>query len=393
MKKALSVCMVALGVVGGLAAPAMAEETLVIGVASGQTGLLSPWDLGGRRGAEIAIEDINAKGGVLGRQLKLVVSDTKSDPSIGPTAAAEVISEGAEMVIVACDYDFAAPAAMTAVGMGKIVFSTCAADPKFGAQGIGPTAYTMSLATNGQGALLAEWAHGQKAWKTTYIMKDTAIEYTKSLCEHFENRWNTLAGADSIKGRDTWNGINDNSIAGQITRIKEVADSVDFIMWCGFTNNGSVLRQLRSAGISNPVLGSEAMDGSHWIDAVPDLSNFYVAVYASIFGNDPDSKIQEFMKRYQVKFGEAAPMGHVITGYSAVEAYARAVEKAGSVEADKVKAVLDTFTNEELLIGPTTFEPDLHINLKRPMLMMEMTNGKYTVIGRFSAEQVERPKF
>ena len=77
----------------------------------------------------------------------------------------------------------------------------------------------------------------------------------------------------------------------------------------------------------------------------------------------------------------------------AVEAYARAVEKAGSVEADKVKAVLDSFSNEELLIGPTTFEPDLHINLNRPMLLMEMTNGKYTAIGRFSAEQVERPKF
>lgn len=393
MKTSLRIFALALGALGSLAAPTMAQDPLVIGVASGQTGILSPWDVGGRRGAEIAIEDINARGGVLGRQLKLAVSDTKSDPSLGPTAASEVIAEGAEMVIVACDYDFAAPAAMTAGGMGKIVFSTCAADPKFGAQGIGPTAYTMSLATNGQGALLAEWAHGKKGWKTAYIMKDTAIEYTKSLCEHFENRWTALAGADSIKGRDTWNGINDTSIAGQITRIKEVSGSVDFIMWCGFTNNGSVLRQLRSAGVDNPVLGSESMDGSHWIDAVPDLSNYYIAVYASIFGNDPDPKIEAFMERFQEKFGEAAPMGHVITGYSAVEAYARAIEKAGTVESDKVKAALDAFTNEELLIGATTYEPDLHINLKRPMLLMEMTNGKYTPIGRFSAEQVERPKF
>lgn len=393
MKTSLKIVMLTLGALGCLAAPAMAQEPLVIGVASGQTGILSPWDVGGRRGAEIAIEDINARGGVLGRQLKLVVSDTKSDPSLGPTAASEVIAEGAEMVIVACDYDFAAPAAMTAVGMGKIVFSTCAADPKFGAQGIGPTAYTMSLATNGQGALLAEWAHGQKGWKTTYLMKDTAIEYTKSLCDHFETRWTALAGADSIKGRDTWNGINDNSIAGQITRIKEVSGSVDFIMWCGFTNNGSLLRQLRSAGVDNPVVGSESMDGSHWIDAVPDLSNYYIAVYASIFGNDPDPKIQAFMKRFQEKFGEAPPMGHVVTGYSAVEAYARAVEKAGSAESDKVKAALDAFTNEELLIGATTYEPDLHINLKRPLLLMEMTNGKYAPIGRFSAQEVERPKF
>lgn len=391
--KPLNSLAVAAWVAVALPVAAVAETPIVIGVASGQTGLLSPWDVGGRRGAEIAVDDINAAGGVLGRPLELVVSDTKSDPSLGPTAAAEVLAEGAEIVIVACDYDFGSPAAITAVAQGKIAFSTCAADPKFGVQGVGPTAYTMSLATNGQGALLAEWAYNEKGWRTAYVMKDTAIEYTKSLCDNFSHRWQELAGEDAIVGSDTWNGINDTSIAGQVSRIKAEGEDADVIMWCGFTNNGSAMRQVRSAGISTPILASESMDGAHWLEAVPDLSDYYIAVYGSIHGNDPDSNVQAFMEKFEAKFGEPAPMGHVLTGYSVVEAYARAVEKAGTTDSAAVQAELDGFKDEPLLIGPTSFEPDLHINLHRPMLLMEMKNGEYHPIGRFSAESVVRPSF
>ncbi|HWL71764.1 MAG TPA: ABC transporter substrate-binding protein [Geminicoccus sp.] len=377
-----------------VALPAAAQEDpIVIGVASGQTGVLGPWDLAGRRGAELAIEDINAKGGVLGRPLSIVVSDTKSDPSLGPTAAAEVLDQGAEMVIVACDYDFAAPAAMATVAANKIVFSTCAADPKFGVQGIGPLAYTMSLASTAQGTMLAEWAYETQGWRSAYVMMDTAIEYTKSLCQGFRDRWTELAGAEAISGEDTWNGLNDTTIAGQISRMKPAMEKSDFVMWCGFTNHGSVLRQVRSAGIDTPIVGSEAMDGAYWANAVPDLNDFYVAVYASIYGNDPDERVNEFMARYEKNFGEQAPMGHAVTGYAAVEAWARAAEKAGSLEVEQIQAALDSFNGEPLLVGPSTFRPDLHIDLTRPLLIMRAVNGKYEPIGRFAAQKPAEPTF
>ncbi|RFC68012.1 ABC transporter substrate-binding protein [Mesorhizobium denitrificans] len=80
----MAACAAAFSVAGVHLANAEGEP-IVIGVASGQTGTLAPWDQGAARGAELAVEDINAKGGVLGRPLKLVVRDTKSDPSLGPT--------------------------------------------------------------------------------------------------------------------------------------------------------------------------------------------------------------------------------------------------------------------------------------------------------------------
>lgn len=376
-----------------LVGTARAEDPIVIGIASGQTGTLSPWDEGAARGAQLAIEDINEAGGVLGRPLKVAISDTKSDPSLAPTAALEVLDEGAEMVLVACDYDFGSPAAVATLARGKIAIASCAADAKFGVQGVGPMAYTMALATNGQGALLAEFAAKQEGWDKVYIMRDTSIEYTKSLCDNFRLRWVDLKGEESIVGEDTWNGINDTSIAGQISRIKATADAPKFIMWCGFTNNGSMLRQVRSAGISVPILGSESMDGSYWLEAVPDLTDFYIGVYASIHGNDPDPKVAKFMERYAATFGEPAPMGHVVTGYTAVEAWARAANKAGSLDANEIKAALDSFDNEPLLTGPASFSPELHINLKSPLLMMHAVNGKYEIIGRVAPEKVYPPKF
>lgn len=396
---AISSCMKAMNVFApvlvavALASNAGAAEPIIVGSATARTGVLSPYDTGPARGAELAVRDINARGGVLGRSLKIVYSDTKSDPAFGATAATEVLAQGAEMVIVTCDFDFGAPAALIAQSQNKIAFSTCAADAKFGAQGIGANAYTMSVATNGQGALMAEWAVRRAGWKSVYIMKDTSIEYTKSLCQNFRVRWIELMGEQSILGEDTWNGLNDQSVSGQISRFKSRGEAADFIAFCGWTNNGSTLKQVRSAGIRQPLLASESMDGDYWLNAIPNLSDFYVAVYGSVFGNDPDSKAERFFDDYKKTFGEPAVTGHALTGYSVVEAWARAVERAKSLDADKVRAELDKFNGESLLVGPTSFSSELHINLRRPLLMMKVENGKHIPLDRFAPESVPPLKF
>ena len=86
-------------------------------------------------------------------------------------------------------------------------------------------------------------------------------------------------------------------------------------------------------------------------------------------------------------------MGHVVTGYTAVEAWAHGAEKAGSLDPDAIKAAMETFSNEPLLTGGSTFTPELHINLNTPMLMMKATNGKFEPLGRRAAEKVDPPQF
>ena len=63
---------------------------------------------------EVAIDEINAKGGLLGKQIKIIYADTKSDIAYGATAAQDVIDKGAQMVVVTCDYDYGSAAASVA---------------------------------------------------------------------------------------------------------------------------------------------------------------------------------------------------------------------------------------------------------------------------------------
>jgi branched-chain amino acid transport system substrate-binding protein len=135
------------------------------------------------------------------------------------------------------------------------------------------------------------------------------------------------------------------------------------------------------------------MDGDYWLNGVPNLSDFYVATYASVFGNDPDQKINDFVRRFKEKFGAAPVTSHALTGYAVIEAWAVAVTRAKTFDTDKVRAELDKFSKEPLLVGATSFTPDLHINLNRPELLMRITNGKHESVGRFALEKPPSLKF
>ncbi|MDP6475804.1 MAG: ABC transporter substrate-binding protein [Alphaproteobacteria bacterium] len=377
--------LLALGV-AGFAGQSQAEDPIVIGAAIAMSGFVQPYDDGPLKGAQLAIADINAKGGVLGRQLKIITADTKSDPAQGTNAAIEVLEQGAEMVIVTCDFDFGAAAALQASASGKVTFSSCAGDPKFGVQGIGPLAYTMSLGTPAQGATLAEWAYKEKGWRKAYVEMDSMVEYFKSLCANFKIRWAELGG--EVVGEDVYNFAEVKTFDGQVTRMKASSDA-DFVFLCAATFDGpALIKQARAAGVETPILASSSMDGAFWLEAVPNLSEFYLSVYASMFGNDPDPAINDYVARYTAMHGVAPITGDSLTGYSLIEAWVIAAERAGSFDADAIRQELDKFDNEPLLIGPTTYTPDLHINLFRGMQMMEVQNGKHAPIMRYTAEKV-----
>ena len=119
------------------------------------------------------------------------------------------------------------------------------------------------------------------------------------------------------------------------------------------------------------------------------MNGLYFDTYASIFGTDPRPQMQAFMKKFIAKFGKTPITSHAVTGYSVIEAWTRAVDIAKSLDTDKVRAALETFKDEPLLAGPTTFTPDSHINYKRDMIVMEVKDGKPgTAMGVFRAEDV-----
>jgi branched-chain amino acid transport system substrate-binding protein len=358
---------------------------IVIGVATAESGFQQVFDQPAVVAAEIAAEDIKAAGGMDGRDIRFIKCDVKSDPAQSADCAVRLISEGAELMIVSCDYDVGGPAARIAEEEGLISFSLCAGSPKW--QTIGEHSYTMTFGSPTEGAIVAQWAQsGELSCKSAYLLIDTSIEYTKAvgdfIKEHFDGE---IVGENTFKNDET-------SFETQVSQLQAANPTPDCIMLSSYPPGGAtLLRQIRAAGIDQPVVSPAGMDGDYWIEAVPDLSDFYYTGFASIYGDDPRDKVNELVKEISNRMGEPLAGSTAVSGYSVMEAFDKAVTEAGSTDTEAMNEALLSFDEEPLTIGPTTFTPEDHMSLGRPMFMIQVEGGEFSYLETFEPEGVGNP--
>ncbi|RWN18163.1 MAG: ABC transporter substrate-binding protein [Mesorhizobium sp.] len=372
-----------------IAYPALADDkTIVIGFATAESGFMEAYDKPAQEAALIRVDEINAAGGLLGKQIKVVKADTKSDRAEGAKAGLSVLDQGADLVVVSCDYDFGSPAALAAEDAGRISFFLCAESVKAGIQGVGPHSFSASVLAAVQGATMAEWAFKEKGAKDFYRLLDTWTAYNKGICDGFDWMMPKLeAQGAKLVGEDTFKN-EDASIAAQITRIKSLPKEPDAIMLCTMMPGAvSAIKQLRAAGINSMILNGSGVDGSYWLSAVPDLTNFYVPVQGSIYGDDPNPAVLKFNATYKAKTGADPSSQYVFPGYVMVDVWAKAVERAGTADADAVVAELEKMKNEPTLFGPRTFSPELHHQNQTRYLIVETKAGKPGVVGNWTISE------
>ena len=364
--------------------PALAQDDrVVVGFATAESGFMQAYDKPAQDAAMIRIKEINEAGGLLGKQIEVVNADTKTDRAEGAKAGLTVIDEGADLVVVSCDYDFGAPAALAAESQGLVSFFLCAESIKAGIQGVGPHSFSASVLAAVQGATMAQWAYEKKGARNFYRLLDTWTEYNKGICDGFDWAMPQLAEAKLV-GEDTFKN-EDASIAAQITRIKSLPEEPDAIMLCTMMPGAvSAIKQIRAAGINSMILNGSAVDGSYWLSAVPDLSNFFVPVQGSVYGDDPNADVTTFNAKYKETTGGDPSTQYTYPGYVMIDVWAKAVERAGTTEAGAVVAELEKMTDEPTLFGPRTFTPELHHQNKARYLIVETTNGKPAVVDEWT---------
>ena len=357
-----------------------AADNIVVGFAVAKSGWMEIFDTPAKNAAQLKIDEINASGGLLGRQITTIEADTKTEVAEGAKAAESLLDQGVDMLVVSCDYDMGVSAALAAERAGVVSFFLCAEDIKAGKQGVGPHSFTGSVVANVQGATMADWAYEDRKAKSAYLLIDTSIEYNKSVCAGFEWQYPQLDGA-AIVGKDTF--VNsDASIASQITRIKSLPQEPDVIMMCSYAPGGaSAAKQIRAAGIKSAILNGTAMDGTYWLDAAPGLKDFFVTVQGSVRGDDPRPEVNAFVQAYAAKYGAPPPNQALFGGVVLIEMWKRAVEAANAVDADSVTGELEKLTDVSTLVGTRSFTPDLHIQNIATYLISSVDNGKVTVVG------------
>lgn len=371
------------------ACPALADdEKIIVGFATAASGFMQAYDKPAEDAAKIRIDEINAAGGLLGKQIEMVSADTKSDRAEGAKAGLTVLDEGADLVVVSCDYDFGAPAALAAEDAGKISIFLCAESVKAGIQGVGPLSFSASVLAPVQGATMAEWAFKEKNARNYYKLLDTWTAYNKGICDGFDWMMPKLeAQGAKLVGEDTFKN-EDASIAAQITRIKSLPQEPDAIMLCTMMPGAvSAIKQIRAAGINSMILNGSGVDGSYWLSAVPDLSNFFVPVQGSIYGDDPNPDVKKFNETFKAKTGADPSSQYAYPGYVMIDVWAKAVERAGTTEAEAVVAELEKMKDEPTLFGPRTFTSELHHQNKARYLIVETKAGKPGVVGEWTVSE------
>jgi branched-chain amino acid transport system substrate-binding protein len=361
---------------------------ITIGVAAALSGANAGVDGPAINGLKLWAAKANADGGLQGRKVKLITADTQTDINRGAPAAQSVLAKGADMLVVPCDYDYGGPGARVANAQKKVALSLCAGSPLFGVQGVGPYAFTMGTATPTVGSVLAEFAKKQ-GYKRPYLLTDTTIQYTKSITKTFTQRWKELGG--TLGGQNSFQG-SDSSIASQINAIQRSgADSVVASVW--LVGGPSALKQIRDAGVKLPILTTDGMDGAFWLKAAPHLTDVYYPAVASVFGNDPSKRVNQFVADYRTRFNEAPPSGLALLGYSLGEAIGIAVQKSGGkTDGDAMKGALEQFKAAPLLHGPQTFTAKDHIDPMRALRILELVNGKHKYVTTITPQRVDLSK-
>ena len=204
--------------------PAAAADTIKIGAPYNVTGGLSSLDAPALNGSKLKAKEINDAGGVLGRQIELVVYDTKTDPTVIAASASQLINQDHVPVGLGfTDSDSALALGPIFQQAGVPFVTPSATSPKLPEQ-VGSTMFLACFGDNVQAAAGAEFILGKLGAKTAYLLRDNSAEYTTLLAKYYEAAF--THGGGTILLKDDYKS-GDKSFTAQITKLKAQGQKPD----------------------------------------------------------------------------------------------------------------------------------------------------------------------
>ena len=366
------------------ATPAASGDPIVIGAAVHQSDWMAAYDLPPLEGARLAVEQINANGGVLGRPLELIDGDGRTDPATVGNVAIELIDAGAEVLIAPCDFDYGAPVSQAAQEAGIVGISTCASSPLYGSDALGDKQFTTSMWNQTMSAAAAQFAFEQ-GWTNAATIIDTSTEYTQSLGEYFVETFNHLGG--NLVSEDTYT-MGDMQISAQIQRLRDLPEAPDIIfLSTNMPDYAMMVRELRAAGFEQPLMGGDAMDTADFYPAVgADLGNNIFISTHGFLGDKVSPAMAEFLDLYEAEYGKAPETTFVVMGWDTVNIIAQAIERAGTTEGAALAQAMEEL-QFELLSGNLDWADAEggHAPTKEAFIL-EVVNGEPTFVQRLNPE-------
>ena len=335
------------------AAATDSSEPIVIGVISPNTGALAAYGNGITTGVDLAVEQINAAGGILGRQVELIKTDDQSDPTECLNAFNSLVSQGVGLIIGS-----ATSGCTSAITDAANEEQVCLLSPTATADSITTEddyIFRACYADSFQGAIAAAYAK-QAGYDKVGVVYCAADVYSKGLYDSFsaacEKYGIEVAASESTASLDVQDYTN------QFTAM--VTAGVEFVYAPFYYDviGPYVVPQARAAGYSGIIMGADGYDTTpDYVVAGADLTAFNNVYWTNHYDpSDTSEKVTSFVKAYQDKYG-AIPSAFGATGYDCMYMYKAAIEAAGSAESTAVRdALADTSAVYDCVTG--TFSLD-----------------------------------
>ena len=343
----------------------LSDDAIVIGALMATTGFLAVYDEPALVAAQSRIDALNEAGGLLGRPVILRHIDSHTELSAMHKGAEQLLLDGIDMLLMTCDAVYAEPALNLLESSGTLVISPCGTDASWTTGELGDRVFSLGTPVGTEAEYLVALV-ADRGFTTAAVIVDETSSEAVSVCEGFEEEFEAAGGrvAGFYRYQPTDPGLLEPMLSGVVNNNPEA------IVFCGTRLVApEILAPIRASGILQPIFANSTMDGDFWIGHVPGVGDFTMLSYASVYTDSPDPNpaARQVLADYFAAEGHIARDGRAITGADAVEAYVRAVERAGTVDPRAVAARLERFEGEELAAGPVTFGPGLHAPADRPM--------------------------
>jgi branched-chain amino acid transport system substrate-binding protein len=361
---------------GLIFAPSLsAQEPIKIGQFASLTGKEASLGQSSNKGTLMAIDDLNAAGGVLGRPLLLVTEDTQSKPGETATVVKKLISRDKVVALlgeVASSRSLeAAPIAQAAkvpmispastnpkvTETGAYIFRTCFIDPF-------------------QGPVMARFAREHLKAKRVALVVSNSSAYSIGLAKFFRESFVANGGTIVLEQKYS---EGDKDFKAQLTAIK--AAGVDAVFNPGYYNEGAlIVRQARDLGLTLPIFGADSWEAEALIQlGGKAMEGAYLCSHYS--PEDPSPRVQNFVAAYKKRFG-STPDSNASLGYDSVLVLVDAIRRAGTTERNALREAIATTRDFMAVTGKITIDSER--NASKNAVIVQVRNGKFEFVQSMS---------
>jgi branched-chain amino acid transport system substrate-binding protein len=361
------------------------ELTLTLGFSGALSGAYAAYDQPLLNGMEMAAKQIEAAGGYKGVHVKIVSKDNKDDQTLTATTTQELLDQGIKVFVLSTADVVTAEGLLVAQsgGISSVGANTAGQIVK----DVGESTF-MIVAPDNEGAAAGGQYACDTGYKNAYLLGSPEIPYTKLLPEYFADAFAHDCGG-KITGRDTYK-IGQTDFGTQVTKIQNANPQPDVIYTSIFVpDSGVFLKQLRSAGVTIPVVTVDGNDSSLFVDSGGSAVDG--VVYTTHAFPTPGSLDAQFIADYTKLMGKK-PESNTIEamGRDNVYVFAEAASRAGSTEPQAVLNEVLGLKDFQLVTGKMSLDPSSRLPIKE-VTLVKMKGTEFTFLDAFTPEYIPEP--